>query len=126
MQREGYLHERKDQMLKKRPKHQKCTSRHHKTRLIYWRRRWERPDLLHQGVTQWNVLTITGIEQVRNAMRGNVVSLEVEAQERRSDNEAVNHEAGLANGKVSATLHNVFRVLVSRYIVVANQEIHEA
>ena len=120
------MHKRKDQMSKKRAEYQKSTSCCHKAWLICRRRRRERPDFFHQGEAQRNILTISGIEQVRDAMRGHFILLEVKVDERWGDKEAVDHNTGLANSEVPAALHNVLGVLVSRYVVVANKEVHQA
>ena len=69
-------------MSKKRAEYQKSTSCCHKAWLICGRRRRERPDFFHQGEAQRNILTISGIEQVRDAMRGHFILLEVEVDER--------------------------------------------
>ena len=58
-------------------------------------------------------------------MKGYLVRLEVEAYECRSDHEAVDHDPGLANSKVSAALHYMLGILVSCYIVIADQKVHQ-
>jgi hypothetical protein len=59
-------------------------------------------------------------------MTRDFVCLEVEAEEHGHDNETVDHDARLVNSEVSTVLHNMLGILVGCYVVVVNQEIHEA
>ena len=125
MQREGDLHIRKSQMPKQRSENEKCVSRCHKAQLVCWCRRREGPDFFHKRVAQWDILAVSRIEQVRDAMGGNFVCLKVEVEERGSDDEAVDHDAGLANSEVSTMLHDMLGILVCCNIIVANQGVHK-
>jgi hypothetical protein len=113
-------------MPKKSPENQKHTSCHYKTRLIGWRRRRERPDFFHKCEAHRNILVISRIKQVCDAMTRYFVCLKVEAEERGGDDETIDHDARLVDSEVSTALHNVLGILVSCYVVVANQEVHEA
>ena len=68
---------------------------------------------------------ISGVEQVGDVMRRYFVCLKMEMEESRSNDKTVDHDARLVNQEVSAVLHNMLGILVSCYIIVTNQYVHE-